>query len=620
MGTMIQRARAGRGRLPRRALPGPSPGPQGQQRPPQPDPARRHRGHPPPVPRSRRRHRRDQHVQRAAHLAGGLRARGARRELNLAGAECARRAADAFMAKNPQRVCFVAGALGPTTRSASMSRDVNDPGRAQRHLRRARGGLLRAGARARRRRRRPAAGRDGLRHAQRQGRAVRASSACSRAGLRRVPVMVSVTITDQSGRNLSGQTIEAFWNSVVARGLLSRRHQLRARARSRCGRTSRSCRRSRPSTCRCYPNAGLPNAFGGFDETPRDHGADLRRVRAQRLRSTSWAAAAARRPTHIRPSPQAVRGCAAARARRRSSRSRASSGFEPLTLRPDTNFVNVGERTNVTGSPQFSKLILGGEYEEALRVARQQVEGGAQIIDVNMDEGMLDSDAAMTTFLNLIAAEPDIARVPVMIDSSKWSVIEAGLKCLQGKGIVNSISLKEGEEVFREHARLVRRYGAAVVVMAFDEEGQAATTERKVAICRARLPHPHRGDRLPAAGHHLRPQHPHRGHRHRGAQRLRGGVHRGHAPDQGDAARCQGQRAASATSRSRSAATTRCARPCTRRSSTTPSTPASTWASSTPASSRSTRRSRRTCSSWSRTCCSTAAPTPPSAWSPSPRR
>ena len=159
------------------------------------------------------------------------------------------------------------------------------------------------------------------------------------------------------------------------------------------------------------------------------------------------------------------------------------SGLEPLVIRPDTNFVNVGERTNVTGSPRFAKLIQAGQYEEALAVARQQVEGGAQILDVNMDEGMLDSEKAMTRFLNLVAAEPDIARIPIMIDSSKWTVLEAGLKCLQGKGIVNSISLKEGEEVFKEHARPIRRYGAGVVVMAFDEKGQADTAERKVEIC-----------------------------------------------------------------------------------------------------------------------------------------
>src|SRR5207237_4203116 len=187
-------------------------------------------------------------------------------------------------------------------------------------------------------------------------------------------------------------------------------------------------------------------------------------------------------PAHIKAIAEAVRGLKPREIPRPEPYLRLS-GLEPLTFRPDLSFVNIGERTNVTGSPKFSKLILAGQYEEALSVARDQVEGGAQIIDVNMDEGLLDSEAAMTRFLNLIAAEPDIARVPIMIDSSRWSVIETGLKCIQGKGIVNSISLKEGEETFKEHARKVRRYGAAVVVMAFDEKGQADTTDRKVEIC-----------------------------------------------------------------------------------------------------------------------------------------
>ena len=400
------------------------------------------------------------------------------RALNLAGAECARRAADAFMAKNPQRVCFVAGALGPTTRSASMSRDVNDPGarsvtfddleaayseQAQ--------GLVDGGvdlllvetvfdtlnAKA----------------------ALYAINRLFEAGLRRVPVMVSVTITDQSGRNLSGQTTEAFWNSVSHAGLFSvgincalGAKQMRPYIEELSG--------VAPIYMSCYPNAGLPNAFGGFDETPQIMCEDL-----GEFARSGWlnivGGCCGTTPAHIKAIAQAVEGVTP-RVPPLIEPFTRLSGYEPLTIRPDTNFVNVGERTNVTGSPRFQKLILGGEYEEALRVARQQVEGGAQIIDVNMDEGMLDSAAAMTKFLNLVAAEPDIARVPVMLDSSSFSVLEAGLRCLQGKGIVNSISLKEGEEVFREHARIVRRFGAAVIVMAFDEEGQAASTERRVAI------------------------------------------------------------------------------------------------------------------------------------------
>jgi 5-methyltetrahydrofolate--homocysteine methyltransferase len=230
----------------------------------------------------------------------------------------------------------------------------------------------------------------------------------------------------------------------------------------------------------CHPNAGLPNAFGGYDETAAETSAVLRDFAAN-----GWlnivGGCCGTTPAHIKAIGDAVRGLKPRIVPRREPYLRLS-GLEPLTFRPDLSFVNIGERTNVTGSPRFSKFILGGQYEEALSVARQQVEGGAQIIDVNMDEAMLDSEAAMTRFLNLIAAEPDIARVPVMIDSSRWSVIEAGLKCIQGKGIVNSISLKEGEEVFKEHARRIRQYGAAVVVMAFDEKGQADTIERKVEV------------------------------------------------------------------------------------------------------------------------------------------
>ena len=218
------------------------------------------------------------------------------------------------------------------------------------------------------------------------------------------------------------------------------------------------------------------------------------------------------------------------------------SGLEPVSIGDGSLFVNIGERTNVTGSKAFARMILGGQFEEALAVARQQVENGAQIIDINMDEAMLDSQAAMVRFLNLIAGEPEIARVPIMIDSSKWSVIEAGLKCIQGKGIVNSISLKEGEDAFRHQAKLVRRYGAAAVVMAFDEKGQADTFERKTQICAARLPHPGRGGRLPARGHHLRPEHLRHRDRHRGAQQLRGRLHQRDALDQAEPAGREGQR------------------------------------------------------------------------------
>jgi 5-methyltetrahydrofolate--homocysteine methyltransferase len=229
-----------------------------------------------------------------------------------------------------------------------------------------------------------------------------------------------------------------------------------------------------------YPNAGLPNAFGGFDETPDSMAASLGEwARAGFLNVVGGCCGTT--PAHIRRIAEAVRGLAP-RVRPEVPRLTRLSGLEPFVIRPDSNFVNVGERTNVTGSPKFAKLVRAGHYDEALKVARQQVEGGAQVLDVNMDEGLLDSVQAMRTFLNLLAAEPDIARVPIMLDSSDWKVLEAGLQCLQGKGVVNSISLKEGEEAFKDHARRVRRYGAAVVVMAFDEEGQASTVERRVEI------------------------------------------------------------------------------------------------------------------------------------------
>ena len=309
----------------------------------------------------------------------------------------------------------------------------------------------------------------------------------------RLPVMISGTITDQSGRTLTGQTAEAFWHSVMHARPLS--------VGLNCALGARALRpyvqelsRVAPVFLSTHPNAGLPNEFGGYDETPEMMAATLKVNLPSTDSSTSWAAAAARRrPT----SRRSRRRCAACRPAQRPELPTGSglSGLEPLTVGPDTLFVNIGERTNVTGSRRFAKLILDGKYDAALAVARQQVENGAQMIDVNMDEGLLDSERAMGTFLRLMAAEPDISKVPVVVDSSKWSVIEAGLRCVQGKGIVNSISLKEGEAEFLRQARLVRRYGAAVIVMAFDEQGQADTAERKVAICEAGLSPAHRAGR-----------------------------------------------------------------------------------------------------------------------------
>ena len=400
-------------------------------------------------------------------------------DLNVAGAQVARRAADATMARERARPRFVAGAIGPTNRTASMSPNVNNPAfRAvtfdqlvEAYTEQVRG-LMDGGV-------------DLL-----LVETVFDTLNCKavlfaidqyfEAMRRRVPVMVSVTITDRSGRTLSGQTVEAFWNSIAHMPLLS--------VGINCALGAKQMRPYIEELSQiaslfisCYPNAGLPNAFGGFDETPEIMAADLREFAAN-----GWlnivGGCCGTTPTHIKAIADAVHDCRPHVLATPEPYTRLS-GLEPMTIRPETNFVNIGERTNVTGSPQFAKLILSGDFEGALSVAQQQVSGGAQVLDVNMDEGMLDSKEAMVKFLNLIAAEPDIARVPIMIDSSNWTVIEAGLKCVQGKGIVNSISLKEGEGAFLERAKLIRRYGAAVVVMAFDEAGQADTVERKVEIC-----------------------------------------------------------------------------------------------------------------------------------------
>lgn len=400
-------------------------------------------------------------------------------ELNKAGGEVARRAVECFAEKNPGSARFVAGSLGPTSRTASMSQDVNSPAsRAATfdHLRAAYHeqvrGLLDGGV--------------DLLLVETIFDTLNAKAALfaidqyfEEAGLR-VPVMASVTITDQSGRTLSGQTVEAFWISVSHMNLLS--------VGINCALGAKQMRpyieelsRVAPVYISCYPNAGLPNAFGGFDETPESMAADLRDFAAN-----GWlnivGGCCGTTPAHIRAIADAVKDLEP-HSLSKPERYTRFSGLEALVIRPDTNFVNIGERTNVTGSPKFSKLILNGKYEEALAIARQQVEGGAQIIDINMDEAMLDSEQAMTTFLHFIASEPEISRVPIMVDSSKWSVIEAGLKCIQGKGIVNSVSLKEGEEAFKQRVRLIRRYGAGMVIMAFDEKGQADTVARKLEIC-----------------------------------------------------------------------------------------------------------------------------------------
>ncbi len=400
-------------------------------------------------------------------------------ELNRAAAQLARESADAFAARTgaPR---FVAGVLGPTNRTASISPDVNDPG--YRNIRfaelaetyeQAAIALIEGGA-------------DFLMietifdtlNAKSAILAVRRSFAATGITL---PVMISGTITDASGRTLSGQTVEAFWNSV--------RHAEPFMVGLNCALGAEDLRpyiaelaRVADTRVCAHPNAGLPNEFGEYDETPA-HMAGIIGEFAESGLVDMTGGCCGTRPDHIRAIGHAIEGVATRTVAEVPQRCRLS-GLEPLNIGPDDLFVNVGERCNVTGSAIFRRLIEADDYAAAVQVARTQVENGAQIIDVNMDEGMLDSEQAMVTFLNLIASEPDVARLPIMIDSSKWSVIEAGLQCVQGKAVVNSISLKEGEAAFVEQAGLVRDYGAAVIVMAFDEQGQADSVERKVEICR----------------------------------------------------------------------------------------------------------------------------------------
>jgi 5-methyltetrahydrofolate--homocysteine methyltransferase len=398
-------------------------------------------------------------------------------ELNLAAARLARQAADE-VTRETGRQRYVAGALGPTGRTASLSPDVNDPGFRNISFDELVAGYSEA-ARAL-----VNGGVDAVLietvfdtlNAKAALFAVR--EVLDGAGID-LPIIVSGTITDASGRTLSGQTTEAFWNSI--------RHARPAIVGLNCALGGKQLRPYIEELARiadtyvcAYPNAGLPNAFGEYDETP-EQTADILRDFAASGFVNMVGGCCGTTPEHIAAIARAVAE-APPRIVRKVARACRLSGLEPLTIDAKSLFVNVGERTNVTGSAKFRKLIEAGDYAAAVDIARQQVANGAQIIDVNMDEGMLDSQAAMTRFLSLIAGEPDIARVPVMIDSSKWSVIEAGLKCVQGKSIVNSISLKEGEEAFLTHARLCRRYGAAVVVMAFDEKGQADTIDRKVNI------------------------------------------------------------------------------------------------------------------------------------------
>ena len=401
-------------------------------------------------------------------------------EMNLESAKIAKKAAQEYTNENPDKPRFVAGAFGPTNRTASISPDVNNPGyRAvtfdelvEAYHEQARG-LMDGGA--------------DLFLVETIFDTLNAKAALFAIDQlfeergKKLPIMISGTITDASGRTLSGQTAEAFWISMSHIELFS--------IGFNCALGAKEMRPhieslSKIANCHisAYPNAGLPNEFGEYDQEPKEMSQFIREFAESNFVNVIGGCCGTT-PDHIQAMAEGVVGVKP-RDIPKASPYTQLSGLEPLVLRPGTNFVNVGERTNVTGSRKFARLIKSGDFAEAISVAQQQVEGGAQIIDVNMDEGLLDSKKAMVDFLHLIMSEPDIAKLPIMIDSSKWEVIEAGLKCVQGKSVVNSISMKEGVEQFKKQATLVKRYGAAAVVMAFDEEGQADTIERKVEICK----------------------------------------------------------------------------------------------------------------------------------------
>ncbi|SVB51031.1 uncharacterized protein METZ01_LOCUS203885, partial [marine metagenome] len=401
-------------------------------------------------------------------------------EINLEAARIARNVADEFTEKYPKKPRFVCGALGPTNKTGSISPNVNNPGYRNTDFdtlveayREQSKGLLDGGV-------------DII-----LVETVFDTLNCKAALFaikellsernKSIPLMVSGTITDASGRTLSGQTVEAFWHSI--------RHADLFAVGLNCALGAEQIRPWLDELSSVadiyvfvYPNAGLPNEFGEYDETPGEMASVIQEFSESGLVNMVGGCCGTT-PNHIRTFVDTVKNLSPRQLPVITPFTRLS-GLEPVTIRPDSNFINVGERTNVTGSARFRKFIAANDYEEAVSIARQQIENGAQIIDVNMDEGMLNSETAMEKFLRLIAAEPDIARVPVMVDSSKWTVLETGLKNLQGKGIVNSISMKEGEDEFIRQAKIIHRYGAAVIVMAFDEIGQADTSNRKVEICK----------------------------------------------------------------------------------------------------------------------------------------
>ena len=402
------------------------------------------------------------------------------REINLAAARLARQAADEFLAAKPGRQAWVAGAVGPTNRTASMSPDVNRPEfRAVtfRQLAESYGEQVRALIEGGVDLLLPETTFDTLNL---KAALWAMEEIFDEIGFR-LPVMISVTITDASGRTLSGQTTEAFWHSI--------RHARPFSVGINCALGPKEMRPYMAALAKvadcfvsCYPNAGLPNAFGGYDETPEQM-AEVLREFGQAGFLNLVGGCCGTTPEHIAAIGQGVRGLPP-RVAQPPPPATVLSGLEPYTIGTGGSFTSIGERTNVTGSPKFAGLIKDEKFDEAVAVARQQVEAGANLIDINFDEALLDGEASMTRFLNLVGSEPEISRVPLVLDSSKWSVLEAGLQCVQGKVVVNSISLKEGEAPFLEQARKVRRYGASVIVMAFDEQGQAADRKRKVEICR----------------------------------------------------------------------------------------------------------------------------------------
>jgi len=401
-------------------------------------------------------------------------------EMNKAAAEIARRAADEYTARDPSRPRFVSGSIGPTNRTLSISPDVNDPAYRPVSFEEMRAsyaeqirGLVDGGCQL-------LVLETIFDTLNAKAGVIAAEDVFDEKGVR-LPLMISVTFTDESRRTLSGQTLEAFWISV--------RHARPLSVGINCGLGATQMRplveelaELADTYVHCYPNAGLPNTFGGYDETAATTAALLKEFAEAGLVNLVGGCCGTT-PAHVRAIGEAALDLPPRRLPQRRERPTQYAGLEPLTIGPDTGFLMIGERTNVTGSKRFAKLILAGDFEGALQVALDQVRGGANILDVNMDEGMLDSAAAMTRFLNLIASEPEISRVPLMIDSSNFAVIEAGLRCVQGRPIVNSISLKDGEQAFLDKARVAHRFGAAVVVMAFDEQGQAESVERKVEIC-----------------------------------------------------------------------------------------------------------------------------------------